>query len=119
MNAMFRRMKRLWKAETFSSEAFVARATVISLLYAVSCIAGLREYTAFLSGTSANLNLSLQTGAVLGLIHLLLHIAFILVVPISLITAGLLASWNLWRQWRKIPPRQNVITIEPELNPRI
>jgi hypothetical protein len=109
---MFRFLKCLWKAETFSPAAFLGRAAVISLLYAVSCIAGLQEYTAFLSGTSANLNLSWQTAALLGLIHLLLHIAFILLVPISLITAGLLVAWNRWRRRCEIPIPQEVVAIE-------
>ena len=64
---------------------------------AVSRTAGLQEYTTFLSGTSANPNVSWQTAALLGLIHLLLYVAFILLVPISLITAGLLAAWNRWK----------------------
>lgn len=96
MKALLRLPCRLWKAGTFSPEAFVARAGVISLLYAISRIAGLQEFTSFLSGTSASLNLSWQTASVLGLIHLLLHVAFILLVPISLITAVLLIALNRW-----------------------
>lgn len=89
-------LRRLWKAETFSPTAFVVRATVITVLFSVSELLGLREYTTFLSGTSANVNLSWQTASVLGLIHLLLYVGFILLVPISLITAGLLAAWGRW-----------------------
>ena len=76
--------------------AFALRAIVITVLFSVSELLGLREYTAFLSGTSANVNLSWQTASVLGLIHLLLYVGFILLVPISLITAGLLAAWGRW-----------------------
>jgi hypothetical protein len=72
----------------------MVRAATLAALYAVSCIVGLQEYTTFLSGTSPNVNLSWRTASTLGLIHLLLHFAFILLVPILLITAGLLAAWN-------------------------
>ena len=96
MNRTIAILRRVWKAEAFSPEAFVLRALYISALFAISEIVGLREYTTFLSGTSANLNLSLQTAAILGCIHLLLYVAFILLVPIFLITAGLLAAWDRW-----------------------
>ena len=97
MKTLFGLMRRLWKADAFSPTAFVARAVVIAVCYCVSELAGLREYTTFLSGTSANLNVSWQTAATLGLIHLLLYVAFILLVPVSLITAGLLLLWDKWR----------------------
>jgi len=94
MKAIFGLLRRLWKVEAFSPTALMVRAAVLTALYAVSCAAGLKEYTTFLSGTSPNVNLSWHTASTLGLIHLLLHFSFILLVPILLITAGLLAAWN-------------------------
>ena len=96
MRTVFRLFRRVWQADAFSPTAFVARAVIITLLFCISKLAGLREYTTFLSGTSANLNVSWQTAATLGLIHLLLYVAFILLVPVSLITAGLLLFWGKW-----------------------
>ena len=96
MKTLFGFLRRLWQAETFSPMAFALRAIVITVLFSVSELLGLREYTTFLSGTSANVNLSWQTASVLGLIHLLLYVGFILLVPVSLITAGLLAAWARW-----------------------
>jgi len=55
-------------------------------------------YHTFLSGTSANLNVSWHTAATLGLIHLLLYVAFILLVPVLLTTAGLLLLWDKWNE---------------------
>ncbi len=97
MKALFGLLRQVWKADAFSATAFVARAIIIAVCYCISELAGLREYTTFLSGTSANINVSWQTAATLGLIHLLLYVAFILLVPVSLITAGLLLLWNKWR----------------------
>jgi hypothetical protein len=96
MKTVFELLKRVWKADTFSPTAFVARAVIITIFFCVSELAGLREYTTFLSGTSGNPSMDWQTAAVLGLIHLLLYVAFILFVPVSLITAGLLSVWNYW-----------------------
>ena len=107
MNRTIAILRRVWKAEAFSPEAFVLRALYISALFAISEIVGLREYTTFLSGTSANLNLSLQTAAILGCIHLLLYVAFILLVPIFLITAGLLAAWDRWGPGANLHRRAN------------
>lgn len=87
-------LRHVWQADAFSPTAFVARAVIITICYCLSELAGLREYTTFLSGTSANLNMSWQTAATLGLIHLLLYVAFILLVPVFLITAGLLLFWG-------------------------
>ena len=98
MKNLFGFLRRTWKADPFSPTAFVVRAIIIAVCYCLSELAGLREYTTFLSGTSANLNVSWQTAATLGLIHLLLYVAFILLVPVSLITAGLLFVWEKWRR---------------------
>ena len=98
MRTFFGLLRRVWKADAFSPTAFVARAIIITVCYCLSELAGLREYTTFLSGTSANLNVSWQTAATLGLIHLLLYVAFILLVPVSLIAAGLLLLWDKWRR---------------------
>ncbi len=94
MKTAFGFLGRVWKADAFSPTAFVMRAVIIAALFCISEVAGLREYTTFLSGTSANLNVSWQAAATLGLIHLLLYVAFILLVPVSLITAGLLLVLN-------------------------
>jgi hypothetical protein len=103
MKPTFGLLRRLWKAEAFSPSAFLVRAAILSVLYAVSCAAGLQEYTTFLSGTSPNINMSWHTASTLGLIHLLLHFAFILLVPILLITSGLLAAWNRWKPGCAVP----------------
>jgi hypothetical protein len=94
MKTIFGLLRRIWKADASSPTAFVVRAIIILMFYCISDLMGLREYTTFLSGTSANLNVSWQTAATLGLLHLLLYVGFILFVPVSLITAALLFAWN-------------------------
>ena len=98
MKHFFGFSRGLWKAPPFSPTAFVIRAIIITVLFSISELLGLREYTTFLSGTAANVNLTWQTASLLGLIHLLLYVAFILLVPISLITASLIAMWSRWKR---------------------
>jgi hypothetical protein len=97
MKTTFGLLRHVWKADAFSPTAFVVRAIIITACYCLSELAGLREYTTFLSGTSANVNVSWQNAATLGLIHLLLYVAFILLAPVSLICAGLVFLWNTRR----------------------
>jgi hypothetical protein len=118
MKNVFQFLRRLWKAGAFSPTAFVVRALIIAMLFGLSELLGLREYTTFLSGTSANLNVSWQTAATLGLIHLLLYVGFILLVPVFLITAGLLAAWNRWIAQRQITEGEPAVSMEPLPNPK-
>ena len=97
MRAPFGLLRRVWQAQTFSPTAFVARAVMVTLLYCASELAGLREYTTFLSGTSANVSLSWSLASALGLTHLMLYVGFILLAPVMLIAAGLITAWNQWK----------------------
>ena len=91
----WRRVYRAWLgAPVFSPRAFLVRAFLIAAAYGLSELAGLREYTSFLSGTSANPELSTRTASLLGVLHLLLYVGFIVVVPILVLAAGLLAGWG-------------------------
>jgi len=103
MKAVLRFLLRLWKAKAFSPEGFLMRAMLIAELFGVSELLGLREYTTFLSGTSGDVTLGWRTASLLGLIHLLLYVGFILLVPILLIAAGLLAAWNRWSAQPETP----------------
>jgi len=94
MKTVLRFLRRLWQAPAFSPAGFLLRAILIMVLYCASELLGLREYTTFLSGTSGNVSLSWRMASLLGLIHLLLYVGFILLAPILLIAAGLLAAWN-------------------------
>ena len=104
-------LRRAFASSTFSPTAFVVRAVILAALFGISELAGLREYTTFLSGTSANLNVSWQTASTLGLIHLLLYVAFILLVPVCLITAGLLVAWNRWPGQRSVSIKASETTV--------
>jgi hypothetical protein len=111
---VFALLGRLWEAETFSPTAFVIRALVMTVLFCISELLGLREYTTFLSGTSANVNLSWSVTSALGLIHLLLYVGFILLAPVSLLAAGLIVAWNYWKAQTDVDAQvETISTGEP------
>ena len=114
MNTIISLLRHLWKAEAFSPQGILVRAMIISILFTISQLLGLQEYTTVLSGTSANINLSGRTAALLGCIHLFLYVGFILLVPILLITAGLLAAWNRRNRRRNFSEEE---TVEPPTRP--
>jgi hypothetical protein len=91
MNARFReRCAALWHARFFSAGDFVLRALFLIAVFLIVHLAGLREYTAFLSGTPAHPGMSWQWVAFLGTLYLLLYFAFILLVPVLLLAAAIL-----------------------------
>ncbi len=87
--------KNLWRAEFFSPKGFLARALGLGLLYGLCCLAGLREYTTFFSGTPAAANIGWAWTAILGLVYTLAYLGFVLMAPILVIGAVILKSL-LW-----------------------
>ena len=82
------------RALFLSVKDLLLRAAVVTIFFGAAHFLGLRQYTSFISGTSADPSLSPVTVGFLGLSYLVLYFAFILAVPIFLIAAGLLALWE-------------------------
>ena len=97
MNVGWRkRVANLWRAEFFSPRDFVRRALVITVLFVIVHLTGLREFTSFLSGTMGSTKLGWEGSAFLGLTYIFAYLGFILIVPIFLLAAGLLVIWKRW-----------------------
>lgn len=77
-------------APLFSPKGFLVRAALIGIVYLVCHAAGLREHTAFLSGTDATAGAWRAGSAILGAIYLLSYFAFVLAAPVLVLAAGLL-----------------------------
>jgi len=110
---------RVWTAGPFSPTAFVVRAVLIAVVFCVSEMIGLREYTTFLSGTSANPNVSWHTGATLGLIHLLVYVGFILAAPSFLLCALLLKAAGTSQVSRRVnnaPAAKHILVETPAID---
>jgi hypothetical protein len=67
---------------------------MITGLYLVVHLAGLREFTSLLNGTIGSVELGWRLSAFLGLAYIFIYLAFVLLVPILLLAAVLLALWQ-------------------------
>jgi hypothetical protein len=88
------RVAALWHAEFFSPKDFVRRATVITVLFLVVHLAGLREFTTLLNGTMGSPQLGWRMSGFLGLTYIFTYLAFVLLVPMLLLAAALLVVWK-------------------------
>jgi len=85
MNLSF--FRRFGRAKFLTPKDFLLRAAVITAFFLIAHLAGLREYTSFLSGTVASPDMGWQQAAFFGLVYLILYFAFVLLVPILLLAA--------------------------------
>ena len=88
------------KRPLLSPAGFLSTAALIGALYGLGHLAGLRESTTLLSGTSPPGGAG---GAFLGLCYIALHFAFVVLAPILVLGAAVL--WALSRQGLR--PRRN------------
>ena len=96
---LIQRLMKLWRAKFFSPKDFVRRALIICVLFGVAHLLGLKEFTSVLNGTTGSLALGWTISAMLGLAYVILYVAFVLLVPILLLAAAMLAVWaRIYRQ---------------------
>jgi hypothetical protein len=88
------RLAACWRAEFFSPKDFVRRAFVLTVSYLAVHLAGLREFTSILNGTVGSVGLGWGLSAFLGLGYIFAYLAFVLLVPILLLAAGILTLCN-------------------------
>ena len=95
-----------WSGAFFSSKYFLVRAAVIGVLFLIAHLAGLRDYTTFVTGTTGNPNVSLQLSALYGSIYLVLYMGCVVLAPIFVLAAGLLMVWE--RAQAKLKPQSTM-----------
>jgi len=86
-----------WSGAFFSAKYFLVRALALGILFLAAQVAGLREYTTFISGTAGAPDVSMQTSALYGAAYLALYMGCVVVAPIMLVAAGLLAILEKFR----------------------
>jgi len=89
---VFGQMRKCWRTEFLSPKDLLVRAAVISLLFLVVHLAGLREFTSVLNGTIGNTEISWGESAFWGTVYIFLYLAFVLGVPILLLAAAISAA---------------------------
>jgi len=82
--------------------ALLQRAAAISVMFLLAHLAGLREFTSVLNGTIGSLALGWNLSAFLAVIYIVFYLAFVILVPVLILAATLLAVWQRFR--RKSPP---------------
>lgn len=78
------------RAEFLSARDLLQRAAVISVLFLAVHLAGFREFTGVLNGTIGSLTLGWDLSAFLAVIYIVFYLAFVVLVPVLLLAAGIL-----------------------------
>jgi hypothetical protein len=95
---MFSRLKfyssLLWRADFCSPKDFVRRAIFLSIAFLIVHLAGLKDFTTILNGTMGSVGLGWGMSAFLGLLYVCAWLGFVVLAPILLLAAALLAVWN-------------------------
>ena len=92
MNKAIGRIAQLFHVGIFTPKGFLIRALLICLAFLVCHLAGLREFTTFLSGTTATSTFAWSV--VLGVTYIFLYLAFTVGVPILILASAFLALYN-------------------------
>lgn len=82
----------------FSPQGLLLRALLLAIFFGAVHVAGWREHTTFLSGTSASTDTSANTSVILGLVYMAAYFGFVLLAPILILAAGILAGLGAWRK---------------------
>jgi hypothetical protein len=83
--ALFRR------AEFLSARDLLQRALGLGGLFLLAHLAGLREFTSVLNGTVGSVAAGWKLSSFLALVYILLYLAFVILVPVLVLAALILA----------------------------
>lgn len=96
-----KRLAIFQRSEFLSPQDMIQRAAAISCLFLLVHFAGFREYTGILNGTIGSMALGWELSAIPAVFYIVLYLAFVIVVPVLLVAAMLLAVWKWISQ--KVP----------------
>ena len=90
----WRRLGIFRRAEFLSPRDLLQRAGAISVLFLVAHLAGLREFTSVLNGTIGSVAVGWNLSAFLAVVYIVLYLAFVVLVPVLVLAAVILAVWR-------------------------
>jgi len=90
------------RSPALSPQGFVVRAAVLAAVFAVLHVAGLREYTSFISGTPVAGRPITWWTLLPGTAYMAAYFAFVVLVPVQLLAAAL--WWGAARLARRAAP---------------
>jgi len=85
------------RAELLSARDLLQRAAAICGLFLLVHLAGFREYTGILNGTIGSMALGWKLSTFLAVFYIVLYLAFVIVVPVLVLAAGILVVWGRLR----------------------
>jgi hypothetical protein len=94
----WRRLAVFQRAEFLSPRDLLQRALGISGLFLLAHLAGLREFTSVLNGTIGSVAAGWKLSGFLALIYILLYLAFVILVPVLVLAAAILALGKRFRR---------------------
>jgi hypothetical protein len=94
MNDTIQPKPRKRRTGFLSAKYFLSRSLELAALFLIAHLAGLRQYTAFLSGTTADVGTTIERSGVYGTIYIVLYLGCVVAAPILLLSAGLLTLWD-------------------------
>jgi membrane protein implicated in regulation of membrane protease activity len=94
------------RAEFLSVRDLLQRAGAIGVLFLAAHLAGLREFTSVLNGTAGSTAVNVKLGTFLAVIYILLYLAFVILVPVLVLAAMILAFGQRFRRSQSQPKPQ-------------
>ena len=82
------------QAEFLSPRDMLQRAAAIAGSFLLVHLAGLRDFTSVLNGTIGSLALGWDLSAFLAAVYIMLYLAFVILVPVLILAAIILAAWQ-------------------------
>jgi hypothetical protein len=89
-----KKMFRIMRADFLSPKYLLLRAVALALFFLIVEVAGLREYSTFLSGTVPFPGVNMKLASFYGMLYLACYVGFVVVAPILLLAAGMLTVWG-------------------------
>lgn len=77
-----------------SAGYFLEWAGLLTVLFLIVNLVGMRPYTSVLNGTIGSTSLDWQTASFLGAAYVMVYLAFVLGAPTLIIAAGILTLWR-------------------------
>ena len=90
-NLFLRKRASSRQSQFLTPKDLLQRALMFGVLFLIAHLAGLREFTGILSGTLGTTSVSWTTAVLLGSTYIILYLAFVVLVPILLLGAAILA----------------------------
>ena len=101
MSKFFSRLPKT-KGSLPSAHYFLEWAGLLTVLFLIVNIAGMRPFTSVLNGTIGSTTLDWQTASFLGAAYVMVYLAFVLGAPTLIIAAGILTLWRKFTRNKQI-----------------